>query len=251
MQTGTWGGIYAGGMQTGNNSGVVPDAVMIASYGLFPGTTGAVQLTGLDLNMTYDLTFFGSANLTGENNATYTANGQEAILNATFNETGEVTIFNVSPDVHGNINITCTPSDAQSQFGLMNAVILQGHSLAPSGNQPGIPTPTTVITDAQTRTATTLVNTDSTQTKSLTAYPNPFHDQFTLQVPVETMNDNVVVTVFDVTGRALYQKEFDNLIQGNNYLLIAPAAASHDGVYFVRVLYSDKKTVKIIKMLRQ
>jgi fibronectin type 3 domain-containing protein len=252
VQTGTWGGEYGGGMQTGNNSGVVPDAVMLSSYGLFPGTTGAVQLTGLDLNMTYDLTFFGSANLGGDNNATYTANGGQAVLNATLNETGEVTIFHVSPDVHGNINITCTPSDPQSQFGLMNAVILQAHSLAPSGNTPTVPAGATTITTALNGTALALVNTDSSQTtKPLNAYPNPFHDQFTLQVPAETMNENVVVTIFDVSGKALYQKEFDNLTQGNNYLLIAPMAAQHDGVYFVRVLYSDKKTVKIIKMLRQ
>jgi large repetitive protein len=251
VQTGTWGGEFAGGMQTGNNSGVVPDAVMIASYGLFPGTTGAVQLTGLDLNMTYDLTFFGSANLGGDNNATYTANGLIAELNATENETGEVTIYNVSPDVNGNINITCTPSDAQSQFGLMNAVILQAHSLAPSGHVPGVPGGTAVITQAQTRTAETLVSADSAQAKTLSAYPNPFHTQFTLQVPVETMSEKVMVTVFDVSGKALYQKEFDNLTEGNNYLLIAPAAATNNGVYFVRVLYSDKKTVKVMKMLRQ
>jgi hypothetical protein len=70
-------------------------------------------------------------------------------------------------------------------------------------------------------------------------------------VPVETMSEKVMVTVFDVSGKALYQKEFANLTQGNNYLLIAPATATNNGVYFVRVLYSDKKTVKVMKMLRQ
>jgi hypothetical protein len=251
VQTGTWGGIYAGGMQTGNNSGVVPDAVMKASYGLFPGTVGAVQLTGLNLNMTYDLTFFGSANLGGDNNATYTANGKIAILNATLNETGEVTIYNVAPDINGNINITCTTSDDQAQFALMNAVIVQGHSLMPSGNVPPVPGGTSTTTDAVTRTALALTG-DSTQAlKTLNAYPNPFRYQFTVQVPVETMNENVQITVFDVTGRPMYQKEFDNLTQGNNYLMIAPGAAAINGVYFVRVMYSDKKTIKIIKMIRQ
>ena len=252
LQTGTWGGIYAGGMQTGNNSGVVPDAVMKASYGLFPGTTGAVQLTGLDLNMKYDLTFFGSANLTGYNNATYTANGQTAILNATMNETGEVTISNVSPDASGNITITCTTSDNLSQFALMNAVVLQGHTSSPSGNQPGVPAPAMAINGAETRTATALVNTDSTQAlKALSAYPNPFHDQFTLLVPAATIGESVLVTVFDIKGTALYQKEFDNLYQGNNYLLIAPTMAATKGVYFVRVIYGDKKTVKVLKLLRE
>ncbi|HEV2355372.1 MAG TPA: T9SS type A sorting domain-containing protein, partial [Puia sp.] len=252
VQTGTWGGVYAGGMQTGNNSGVVPDAVMKASYGLFPGTTGAVQLTGLDLNMTYDLTFFGSANLGGYNNATYTANGKEAILNATLNETGEVTIYNVAPDLNGNINITCTTSDDQSQFALMNSVILQGHSQSPSGYVPPTPGTAAMTTTAMTGTAMALVNTDSSQAgKPLSAYPNAFHDQFTLQVPAETMNENIVVTIFDAAGRAIYQKQFGGLTQGNNYLLITPVAADHDGTYFVRVMYSDKKTVKILKMLRQ
>ena len=100
--------------------------------------------------------------------------------------------------------------------------------------------------------ASTLSSTDSAEAlKVLSAYPNPFHNQFTLQVPVTTINENVVVTVYDVSGKALYQKEFDNLTQGNNYLLIEPAAATQNGVYFVRVIYSDKKTVKIVKMLRQ
>jgi len=251
VQTGTWGGVYAGGMQTGNNSGVVPDAVMKASYGLFPGTFGAVQLTGLDMNMTYDLTFFGSANLGGDNNATYTANGKIAILNATENETGEVTIFNVAPDINGNINITCTTSDDQAQFALMNAVIVQGHSLTPSGNVPPVPGGTTTTTDAVTRTALALTNDSTPALKTLNAYPNPFRYQFTIQVPVETMNENVQITVFDVTGRPLYQKEFDNLTQGNNYLMIAPGAAAVNGAYFVRVMYSDKKTVKFIKVIRQ
>ena len=202
--------------------------------------------------MTYDLEFVGSVNLGGDNNATYNANGKIAILNATFNTTGQVTIFNVAPDANGNINVTCTPSDPQSEFGLLNALIIQAHSLMPSGNVPGLPSNTAVITDAQTRTAETLVSNDSTQaTKQLEAYPNPFHSQFTLLVPAETMNENVVVTVYDVSGKALYQKEFDNLTQGNNYLLIEPAAATQNGVYFVRVIYSDKKTVKIVKMLRQ
>jgi hypothetical protein len=254
VQTGTWGGIYAGGMQTGNNSGVVPDAVMKASYGLFPGTTGAVQLTGLDLNLTYDLTFFGSANLGGDNNATYTANGSMAILNATLNETGEVTIFNVSPDANGNINITCTPSDNQSQFGLMNAVILQGHSMAPSGYVPGVPggtqgmveTPEAILGQAA------VLSVDSSQgLKPLNAYPNPFHDLFTLLVPVNTDNERIQVSIFDVSGRVVYQKEFDNLVEGDNYLMINPSGTiTQRGVYFARVLYTNKKTIKFIKLLR-
>jgi large repetitive protein len=256
IQTGTWGGLYAGGMQTGNNSGIVPDAVMIASYGLFPGTTGTVQLTGMDLNMSYDLTFFGSANNTGDNNGLYTANGKSALLNATENETGEVTIFGVQADAYGNINVSCTPGTPTSQFGLMNAVIIQGHSLSPSGSLPGAPgggTQGTVTgTTAISAQAMTLTNPDSAQDlKQLSAYPNPFTQQFTLLVPANSMNESVQVTIFDISGRPMYVKEFDNLTQGNNYLMINPGAAiSQHGVYIVRVMYSDKTTIKFIKMLR-
>jgi hypothetical protein len=56
-------GLYSDGNTTGNNSGVFPDAVIAQSYGVFPGQTAYLKLSGLNLNMLYDLTFLQARGL--------------------------------------------------------------------------------------------------------------------------------------------------------------------------------------------
>jgi hypothetical protein len=92
------------------------------------------------------------------------------------------------------------------------------------------------------------VNTDTV----VSAYPNPFHTSFTLQVPVAFSNENVMVAIYDAHGNLVYRKEFDGLVQGENYLMIeSDGNFAGTGVYVARLMYSDGKTIKTIKLLKQ
>jgi hypothetical protein len=86
--------------------------------------------------------------------------------------------------------------------------------------------------------------------KQLTAYPNPFGSYFNLSVPA-TMGDDILVSVTDVTGRKVYQQEFENLFAGNNILLIQPNESLARGVYFVSVEYVKEGQQKQIKMIKE
>jgi large repetitive protein len=255
VENGLWAGEGTFGMNTGNNSGVVPDAVMQDAYVVFPGQNGTVQVTGLDINLKYDLTVFGSSGFFEDQNGLYTANGKICLLNAQNNETGQLTMYGVVPDQTGSINLSVICGTSTSQYGILNSLILQAHSPYSGGNTPGLPggtTGTVVSSPTVNSFAATLTNNDSVlAAKSLSIYPNPVHDYFTLVVPA-TGNDKIQVQIFDVSGQVTYQSEFDNLIAGDNFFQIQTTSSmTAKGVYFVRVAYGDNKTVKVFKILKQ
>ncbi len=139
VENGLWAGEGTFGMTTGNNSGVVPDAVMQDAYVVFPGQNGTVQVTGLDMNLTYDLTVFGSSGFYEDQNGLYTANGKTCMLNAQNNETGELTIYGVVPDQTGTINLSVVCGTSTSQYGILNSLVLQAHKPYIPGNTPSLP----------------------------------------------------------------------------------------------------------------
>ncbi|HET6252717.1 MAG TPA: PA14 domain-containing protein [Puia sp.] len=253
VENGLWAGEGTFGMNTGNNSGIVPDAVMQDAYVVFPGQNGTVQITGLDMNLVYDLTVFGSSGFFEDQNGLYTANGKTCLLNAQNNETGELTIYGVQPDQTGTINLSVVCGTSSSQYGILNSLVLQGHNPYLPGNTPSVPavaviTPNTAV---QATAPTLSGGQDSTLAlKQLSVYPNPVHNYFTLLIPA-TGPDKADVSIFDLRGQVVYHQEFDNLIAGNNFFQInTPPAMAPNGVYFVRVAYGDMKTVKAFKIVK-
>ena len=91
---------------------------------------------------------------------------------------------------------------------------------------------------------------DNSKNTGISVYPNPVDQKFTLSLVAE-QGDNVRVVVYDVTGRAVYQKEFDNLSKGTNNLTIEPSKGSFfPGYHTVRVIFinnAEEKSIKIIK----
>jgi predicted esterase len=255
LETGNdWAGIANGlGVNTGNNSGIFPDAVQETGYVLFPGQTGSVQLTGLNLSQTYDLTFFNSITGTSDASSIFTVNGQTTILNGTLNQSGTSTIYGLTPDANGNMYIQVDPFTTNSQFGLLNGLLVKGHTNNPSNAPvaPSVASPvgTTVTSVNQVALTNTVTNTDQDGLKSLTAYPNPFKDAFTLAVQTSDL-DKVMVSLTDLSGRQVYQKQFEGLVQGTNLLSIHPNGSLTKGVYLVSVVYTKtgvRKTISVVK----
>jgi predicted esterase len=249
---GAFGGVQPVGMNTGNNSGVYPDGVLERMYLAFPGQTGGFQISGLDVNMKYNLDFMPSINIYADNTTYYAVGNDTVIQSGTFNIAHPATMYGVSPDSHGNIQVWLGLYGA-SEEGLINAMVINGYNVNSSVAPPppvgvGGSDPNQTLTTAASITApVSSLNGDSV----VTASPNPFTSSFRLSVPAE-QNDRVTVILYDVSGAVVYQKEFDNLNQGMNDLTVQPDLATKTGLYFVKLVSSNGQSkypvIKIVKM---
>lgn len=112
------------GANTGNNSGIYPDAVIRTAY----WTDAAVQnmrFYGLDLNKKYSFTFFGSrGSVTDNRTSLYTMKGQTVSLNAAGNTQNTVTIPSLVPEADGTLDLSLARA-AGSSFGYLNALVIE------------------------------------------------------------------------------------------------------------------------------
>ncbi|MHA4808119.1 fibronectin type III domain-containing protein [Flavitalea flava] len=247
-------GMVSPGVNTGNNSGIFPDKVMAEGFGMFPGDTTYVILNGLNLTRKYDITVFASlTNYPGENTSVYMVNGQTCLLNSLNNKSGTLTIFGLDPDQNGEIRISFTGYPTAT-FGLLGAMIVKGYNPSAGAISPA-PTVFTqgAILATGNRFATppqdSMNNRILNGLRPLTAYPNPFDQDFTLSVPSLT-GDDILVTITDISGRPIYQKRFEGLYQGNNQLRIQPENPVFAGIYFVTVTClnrNDRQTLKVMR----
>lgn len=77
-------------------------------------------------------------------------------------------------------------------------------------------------------------------------YPNPFSDQFTISLHVNTMNTSTI-SVTDITGKTIINV-IRQLKSGNNSVVIEEANKLHTGIYFLTVQSGNEKQVmKVIK----
>jgi hypothetical protein len=201
----------------------------------------------------YDFTFLGSSQAYGDVNTAYTMNGKTTILNTSLNIDGTTTLYGIVPDANGNVNLSVAPADINSQFGLINALLVQGYSLSANRTgAPSLPTGTVVDPGILSGRGAVLDNTAATiGQQDLGAYPNPFQQFFTLSIPAAN-GDRVQVAIYDAGGRQVLVKEFDNLVEGSNYLRIdATTGMTAHGLYIVRVAYAGKGMVKTFKLIKE
>ncbi|MES1249743.1 MAG: T9SS type A sorting domain-containing protein, partial [Chitinophaga rupis] len=197
-------------------------------------------------------TFFASATGVFDATAYYTVNGSQPVyLNANTNTKGTITLYGVKPNADGTALVTVT-AYGQAQFALIGTAIVKGYT--PSVNSaPNAPV-TTAATLARQVTASQLtVTNDASSTdsdlKDLSAYPNPFGDYFMLSLPAKD-NDNVLISIIDVSGQPVHQQRLTGLYNGVNQIRIQPAQSLAPGIYFVRVIYvnrNEQKTLRIVK----
>jgi large repetitive protein len=250
-------GLYSAGVQTGNNSGIYPDAVMFDSYGLFPGDSASLRVTNLNESMVYNFTFFGSTTVWGDVNTSFTINGQTTLLNTSVNSTGTVTIYGVHPDGNGNVDINVAPGTLTSQFGLLGAMVMQGYSLPAGGSSaPALPMSAGVtpgVQGAVVPVSIVAAPQSLTTNEEPSAYPNPFTQSFTLVIPAEA-GDNVEVIVYDASGKIVYGNKLSNMMQGDNTMVVnANSSFAKTGAYFAKIIYLNRGSAKekIIKLLKQ
>ncbi|WP_298734807.1 fibronectin type III domain-containing protein [uncultured Chitinophaga sp.] len=125
------------GAETGNNSGVYPDAVMKTFFFDQSNSDRRIRISGLSATRKYNLVFFGSRTSVSDNrNTTYTAGGQSVTLNAASNTSNTVQLNGLTPDASGNI-VFVVRQTSGSVAAYLNALVIQsyvddGTPLAPS-----------------------------------------------------------------------------------------------------------------------
>ncbi|MBC8034034.1 MAG: fibronectin type III domain-containing protein, partial [Chitinophagaceae bacterium] len=253
VQTDAFDGLYNAGVNTGNNSGIYPDKVMAENFGLFPGATARIKITGLNYSKTYDFDIFASAQETyGDATAAYTINGKTYLLNANRNKSGILVISGITPDENGEVVLRVT-THTGSSFGLLGALVVNSYdaTTATAPEAPGNISNARVAVATVNSAVETHISESPDATAALSAYPNPFAQTLTVSVPAH-MHDNIQLSMIDVSGKVVYQKRYDNLSEGNNTIRIQnDRNAIVSGTYIIRVTYLNSNEQKIIKVIKR
>ncbi|MBV9962994.1 MAG: fibronectin type III domain-containing protein [Parafilimonas sp.] len=129
MQT-SWWATWHEGPNTGNNSGIYPDAVMKDYY--YFGNLGGPQtvtskITGLDTSKLYSVSFYGGSVWSGaSNNGTtiYSIGSQSIPLNVQNNTTATADFDNTKPAADGTITFTMSKG-SNTPSGYINAIVIK------------------------------------------------------------------------------------------------------------------------------
>jgi fibronectin type 3 domain-containing protein len=127
-------GEFTAGMNTGNNSGVVPDNVLQANYWLDKSQVSEFKVSGLNHSKRYRFGFFGSSGpvnwFKGNYTATYTVHDKTVYLNSWYNTSKIVYIADVAPDADGKVllDFSTTP---EAGYGFNAGVIIEEYSYTP------------------------------------------------------------------------------------------------------------------------
>lgn len=229
-------GEFTAGVNTGNNSGICPDNVLMSDYWLDNGQISRFRIAGLTPSLKYRIGFFGSSSsngwFKGNYTAKYTVNGRSVYLNSWMNSTKIVYIGNISPDATGNINVDFSTS-ATADWGFNGGLIIQDYA------------------DAQGGSVMTSVLDDMTEEniKAAGVYPNPFSSQFNISFNNNSPASMVSAEIYDLSGRMLVRKNYNQLPAGQNILSFT-APGQGRNVYFL-ALKVDGKIVYTRKLLQE
>jgi fibronectin type 3 domain-containing protein len=127
-------GEFTAGMNTGNNSGVVPDNVLQANYWLDKTQVSEFKVSGLNHSKRYRFGFIGSSSpvnwFKGNYTATYTVHDKTVYLNSWYNTTKIVYIGDVAPDADGKVllDFSTTP---EAGYGFNSGLIIEEYNYTP------------------------------------------------------------------------------------------------------------------------
>lgn len=156
-----WSGTTILGHMSGNNAGVLPDAVL--ESGLADnGPPKTVRIGGLDPVKLYNLEFVGSQNEGLIATAQYSTGTNVSTLDARYNTTRSANLNNLVPDASGQITVTILRTNS-SAFTYLNAIVIE--ELDPSVT---ILNPEHLYVEPSGRTSALLTWSDRTELESAT-----------------------------------------------------------------------------------
>lgn len=236
-------GEFNAGRRTGNNSGVVPDNVLQSAYWLDNTQLSQFKLTGLNTSRRYRIGFFGSSSANGwfkgNYTATYTVKGRTVYLNSWENSTKVVYIGDIVPNSDGSLLLDFSTT-ANAAWGFNSGIIIMEYSDATGGTVQN-----SVLDEQSDSTAI-----PSPNKYNVVAYPNPFNDRVNLDFTNDAAGNRISAEVYDLTGRLVYRKDYNNLAAGRNIIVL-------DGIEQVKTtsvclvaLKVNGQVVQTVKLLR-
>jgi hypothetical protein len=243
--TKVFNGEFTAGVNTGANSGVVPDNVLASNYWLDNSQVSQFKLTGLNQSRRYRIGFIGSSSSTGwfkgNYTATYTINGKTVYLNSWMNSTKIVYISDIVPGTGGEILIDFSTT-AAAQWAFNAGMIIQEYTDPQGGSVLYMSNST--LEDEEDLTSL------ETSTLKAVAYPNPFSDNINIQFNNNSGLNKISADVYDINGRLLQRNNYSNIPAGRNLLkLTAPSYVPNSGVYIITIRVNGK-IEQSIRMLR-
>jgi len=230
----TFNGEFNAGKITGNNSGIVPDNVLLASYWVDRTQVSTMRVSGLNHQRQYNFGFVGSAGPSGwykgDYTATYTINGRTVLLNAWENTSKIVYLNNVTPDENGEVLIEFSTTE-EAAYGFNAGMIITQYSnlLVPAASAlPAIANP---VESAQ----------ETPVSEKTKIYPNPFRDNLVIEYYNKDATNDIRTDVYDMSGRVVVSKEYKGLAVGaNRFLVNSLGNANGNGVYIVTIRVNGK-----------
>ncbi len=224
------------GMNTGNNSGVVPDAVLNSSYWLDPGQFATIKLSGLSFVHSYNISFIASRDGGGNRNTDYTVNGQTVTLNASYNTTNTVQLKDITPDINGDVEIRIATS-AGSNFGYLNGFIIQAARLPESASSKVA--------------ASSKLGADNRENivdvNNALVYPNPFTDALNIQLNAVGGTGSVQLVMFNSNGQKVVNQK--RSVDANAIQLDLKQFNLKKGIYLLNIINEagENNVYRIIK----
>lgn len=237
-------GEFTAGMSTGNNSGVVPDNVLKSDYWIDRGQLAQLRVTGLNHTKRYRFGFIGSTSPNGwykdNYTCTYTINGRTVYLNSWTNTTKVAYIGDVVPGEAGDVYLNISTTQAAA-YGFTGGIIIDDYTDVQGGSALN-----SVLED--TLAIEQYVAADNAIDANI--YPNPFRDEIRIDFFNSSAANKISTEIFDISGRKIYQKNFDGLSAGNNTVKMDVGnRAKHTGIYMVMLRINDE-AVKTMKLVR-
>lgn len=250
-------GEFWAGMNTGNNSGIYPDPVLISSYWLDNGQEVQLKVDGLNQSMQYSFGFFASANWNFNLTGTYAINGRMKALNAAFNTTRAEFINGVATDNNGEVFIDISTTTA-AQFGFLGALVIHGVNNLPQVPVAALPTSTPPAPIANRApvtgpsVASKVADTEASMEKQpveISAFPNPFRNEIVLKIAGKLPSNQVELQLLTADGNNVSAVKAP-VERGNTVRMQTAALNLRQGVYFVRMLAAGKVqgVVKLLKI---
>jgi hypothetical protein len=242
--TDNFNGTNTSGMNTGNNSGVYPDAVIRGFNYIETGAHAKLLISGLNHSYGYNFTFFGSRQGTsGDRTCVYTIGSKSVSLNALGNTTQTVSINEVRPQDNGTILIDLY-APTTSGYGYINAIVIQGYAV----DIPGSGQPAGRLASPVAANETATVVEDESSLLKWTAYPNPFEDKINLIFPQE-VTGTIQFELYEPNGRKITGRRID-MENSSSTEIDLSATPLNSGLHLIKIV-DQKGRMSVVRVVRK
>ncbi len=226
------------GAQTGNDSGVFPDAVLKGFYySVFPDSA-IVLLSNLNLNFTYDISTIASYGNYSWGSTIYKIGNTQITLNPLQNTSNLASFNNIIPDANGQIRIIVKNAPGAS-FAFINGLTLQAHSYSASAKN-------LLATNEFFKSAAGIIP----DSKTFAVFPNPSADKISIRLFAKTAG-TYKVGIYDYSGRLVYAENVQRIVASVSTVheISLSSAGLVKGMYVLRVI-SDVMPVQTLKIMK-